>query len=114
MEVWCVLGRKVVQSQLRTSLRRFFYLRPKAARIDKWRLIFVAVPGGLAAQRLIKSNVSAIAYCRSKQHHAPIKRLLDRLSTPPEQSQSFNWSLFARYLAPDILLLLVAVGVSDY
>lgn len=75
--------------------------------------MYLAVPGGLATYHALRPSYVA-AYCKQK-YPGGIQRL-----TPPthlhlhDNQHPFNWSLFAKFILPDLILLLVAVGVSSF
>lgn len=133
--VWCAAagaagagraGKRLLQSQLQSLfspsvqwsryLKRFsggLPLRGHSTAIG-WRkrlLMYLAVPGGLATYHALRPSYVA-AYCKQK-YPGGIQRL-----TPPthlhlhDNQHPFNWSLFAKFILPDLILLLVAVGVS--
>lgn len=76
-----------------------------------WRLITqcLAVPSGLAAYHMLRPS-SLAALCKQKHKPVPLRYL--RPSSSSSSQQPFNWSLFAKFVLPDIVLLIVAVGVS--
>lgn len=72
-------------------------------------LLLLAVPSGLTAYHILRPPCVA-ALCKQKQPLVPIQRLATIAST--ETQQPFNWTLFLKFVLPDVILLLVAVGVS--
>ena len=125
MNVWCRLGKKSLYAQFRVLRSQS---HPNALhRCPKWRRMIhggaggrscsgwvkqfgVAVPGSLAVYHVLKPVAHLTAHCKQNQH-VPINRLSHAI-TLSDTFQGFNWSLFLKFILPDILLLMIAIGVS--
>ncbi len=79
-----------------------------------WKVVGVVIPGSLAVYHMIKPlhHHGGVAYC--KHDHTPPSRHVLPLSPlkSHDEDQAFNWSLFIKFILPDAILLLVAVGVG--
>ena len=73
-------------------------------------LKYLTIPGGLAAYRLLNPP-AYLAHCRTRGR-VSIQPLPPCPSPSLSRRNAFNWTLFIKFLFPEALLLLVAVGVS--
>lgn len=105
---WC-LGVRGTPLPHRIPLRLYGTIKGSVGRGWSTIVMYMAVPGGLAAYHMLRPSCLAV-YCKQKQ---PIP--IQDLATPTPSSgtqQPFNWTLFLKFILPDIILLVVAVGVS--
>lgn len=121
-----IAGKRLFHSQLRTGIQWCSAAPrsgPSAFRLlaygamkgpsagTGWRtLLCLAIPGSLAAYHMLRPSCMT-AYCKQKQP-VSVQRLILPANTS-DKHQPFNWALFFKFVLPDIVLLLVAVSVSN-
>lgn len=97
------------RSASRTLLRCEEVLRGGRGR--RW-LFGLVMSGSLVGCYHLLKPAAAVALCKESHGAQHSHRLLSSTHAKPQANQAFNWTLFAKYIWPDLLFLLVAVGVG--
>ena len=72
---------------------------------------YLAVPSGLALHNILRPSHVAV-FCKQKQQQPLAVKYQGIRRSSTQEQQPFNWRLFLEFVLPDIILLVIAVGVS--
>ena len=92
------------------TLLRYGEVVPRG-RGRRW-FLGVLVSGSLVSYHHLLKPAAALALCRQRHDAQHSHRLIPSIHTNPQAKQAFDWTLFAKYIWPDMFFLLIAVGVG--